>query len=105
MNAAKRARRAMAASAVVAALALSGCGGDDGEGGGSGGTAEEPIADRHLAAAHRRLLRAGQGRPARVRGLGEDRQRRGRAARPQGRAEDPRRPVQRRPGRRPTTSS
>ena len=55
---------------------------------------------RHLAAADRRLLRARQGRPARLRGLGEDRQRQRRPARPPGRAEDPRRPVQRRPGRR-----
>ena len=55
---------------------------------------------RHLAAAHRGLLRARQGRPARLRGLGEDRQRQGWPARPPGRAEDPRRPVQRRPGRR-----
>ena len=58
--------------------------------------------DRHrdLAAADRRLLRARQGRAARLRGLGEVRQRQRRPARPRRRAEDPRRPVQRRPGRR-----
>ena len=58
-----------------------------------------PDHHRHLPAADRRLLRAGQGRAARLRGLGRDRQRERRPARPPGRAEDPRRPVQRRQGR------
>ena len=54
---------------------------------------------RHLAAADRRLQRARQGRAARLRGLGEVRQRERRPARQATSAGDPRRPVQRRPGR------
>ena len=58
-----------------------------------------PDHHRHLPPAHRRLLRARQGRAARLRGLGRLRQRERRPAGPRRRADDPRRPVQRRPGR------